>query len=73
MLKKSGHYYADWRDADGTRHRRAFPTAAEASSYSRQMREEVRSKKATRREPSASSSMRGHKAVQKTRSAHRSR
>ena len=30
MLKKYGKFYADWRDAKGTRHRKAFnsPTAA---------------------------------------------
>jgi hypothetical protein len=32
MIKKSGSYYADWRDSTGRRHRAAFPTAAEAQS-----------------------------------------
>jgi phosphoribosylaminoimidazole carboxylase PurE protein len=38
MLKKSGKYYADWRDANGRRHRAAFPTEAEALAHQARMR-----------------------------------
>ena len=38
MLHKSGSYFADWRDATGKRHRKAFPTLAEAVEYTEQMR-----------------------------------
>lgn len=38
MLHKSGSYFADWRDATGKRHRKAFPTLAEAIAHTEQMR-----------------------------------
>ncbi len=38
MLKKSGKFYADWRDANGRRHRAAFPTEAEALAHQVGMR-----------------------------------
>lgn len=42
MLKKSGSYFADWRDATGKRHRKAFPTLQEAVDYTEQMRATAR-------------------------------
>jgi hypothetical protein len=33
MLKKHGKYFADWRDASGKRHRKAFPSKRAALSY----------------------------------------
>jgi len=38
MLKKFGKFYADWRDANGRRHRAAFPTEAEALAHQARMR-----------------------------------
>jgi hypothetical protein len=38
MLKKHGSYFADWRDKNGVRHRRAFPTAQEAREFQIAMR-----------------------------------
>ncbi len=38
MLRKSGSYFADWRDATGKRHRKAFATLQEAVDYTEQMR-----------------------------------
>lgn len=38
MLHKSGSYFADWRDATGKRHRKAFPTLAEAIEHTERMR-----------------------------------
>ena len=38
MLQRYGSYFADWRDATGKRHRKAFPTLAEAVEYTEQMR-----------------------------------
>lgn len=38
MLKKSGKYYADWRDTNGRRHRAAFPTEAEALAHQARMK-----------------------------------
>lgn len=39
MQKKSGKFYADWRDHAGVRHRKAFPTKKEAAAYQSTMRE----------------------------------
>lgn len=38
MLKKFGSFFADWRDKNGVRHRRAFPTAQEAREFQIAMR-----------------------------------
>ena len=38
MLRKHGSYFADWRDKDGVRHRRAFPSAQEAREFQIAMR-----------------------------------
>jgi len=38
MLKKHGSFFADWRDTNGVRHRRAFPTAQEAREFQTAMR-----------------------------------
>jgi hypothetical protein len=38
MLKRYGSYFADWRDATGKRHRKAFATLQEAVDYTEQMR-----------------------------------
>jgi hypothetical protein len=35
MLQKSGKWLADWRDSNGTRHRKAFASKSEAERYSR--------------------------------------
>jgi len=37
MLKKHGSYYADWRDALGHRHRKAFPTNDQARAFKAKM------------------------------------
>ena len=42
MLKKSGSYFADWRDTTGKRHRKAFTTLQEAVDYTEQMRAAAR-------------------------------
>lgn len=46
MLKKSGKFYADWRDAAGTRHRKAFTTLKAASRHQARMQKDTASKKA---------------------------
>jgi len=38
MLKKCGKFMADWRDANGTRHRKAFDTQREAIDHADKMR-----------------------------------
>jgi len=38
MQKKCGKFLADWRDASGVRHRKAFDTMKEATAYAQQMR-----------------------------------
>ncbi len=38
MQKKCGKFLADWRDAAGVRHRKAFDTLKAASDYSEEMR-----------------------------------
>jgi len=38
MLKRCGKFMADWRDANGRRHRAAFPTEAEALAHQARMR-----------------------------------
>lgn len=37
MLKKCGKFLADWRDANGTRHRKAFDTLKEAIDHTEKM------------------------------------
>ncbi len=37
MLKKCGKFMADWRDASGTRHRKAFDTLKEAIDHTEKM------------------------------------
>lgn len=39
MQKRCGKFMADWRDAKGIRHRKAFPTAAEAIAHVQRMNE----------------------------------
>jgi len=39
VQKKSNKYFADWRDSNGQRHRKAFPTAKEARAFQKAMRE----------------------------------
>lgn len=39
MLSKYGKFYADWEDAEGRRHRKAFATAKEARNHSAVMHE----------------------------------
>jgi len=38
MQEKCGKFMADWRDATGRRHRKAFTTKAEAAAHAEQMR-----------------------------------
>lgn len=38
MQKRYGKFLADWRDAAGVRHRKAFDTLKEANDYAQQMR-----------------------------------
>ena len=38
MQKRCGKFLADWRDATGTRHRKAFDTLKEANDFTHQMR-----------------------------------
>lgn len=45
MQMKSGKYLADWRDAKGIRHRKAFPTTREAREYQKQQQARARSLK----------------------------
>jgi hypothetical protein len=65
MQKKCGKFLADWRDAAGARHRKAFTTRAAALAFQREMQQAVRSKKAQarrspRRKPSAPTVTRAH-------------
>ena len=43
MQKRYGKYLADWRDADGVRHRKAFDTLQEAAEYAEHMRTQLKS------------------------------
>ncbi|MGA2000233.1 MAG: thiamine pyrophosphate-dependent dehydrogenase E1 component subunit alpha [Terriglobales bacterium] len=45
MQKKSGSFYADWRDSTGRRHRRAFAKERDALNFQRQQQESARSKR----------------------------
>ena len=45
MQKKSGSYFADWRDSLGRRHRKAFPTRREARAFTQAMRDTARKSK----------------------------
>ena len=38
MQQKHGKYYADWRDAKGKRHRKAFTSLKEAIKHTEKMR-----------------------------------
>ncbi|HZQ22309.1 MAG TPA: hypothetical protein VFA89_05865 [Terriglobales bacterium] len=38
MQKRYGKFLADWRDAAGTRHRKAFDTIKEANDFAQHMR-----------------------------------
>jgi hypothetical protein len=40
MKMKCGKYLADWRDRQGIRHRKAFPSKKAAEKYQTKMREE---------------------------------
>ncbi len=48
MQKKSGKFFADWRDSTGRRHRRAFANQREALDFQRQQQESARSKRQAR-------------------------
>jgi TPP-dependent pyruvate/acetoin dehydrogenase alpha subunit len=45
VQKKSGSFYADWRDSTGRRHRRAFAKERDALNFQRQQQESARSKR----------------------------
>jgi len=45
MLKKHGKYFADWRDSGGVRRRKAFPTAKDARTFQKQMRQAAHARK----------------------------
>jgi hypothetical protein len=49
MIEKLGKFYADWRDATGTRKRKAFRTKHAAKIYQAKMQRAARSKKAKAR------------------------
>jgi hypothetical protein len=51
MLRKSGSYFADWRDATGQRHRKAFSTLQEAVDYTEKMRAGTRPESPNSRPP----------------------
>ncbi|HKW57173.1 MAG TPA: hypothetical protein VJN42_07420 [Candidatus Acidoferrum sp.] len=54
MIKKHGSYFADWRDAQGKRHRKAFRTRKAAAQFTEsQRRERDAAKKARPRKHSA--------------------
>jgi hypothetical protein len=46
MKKQNGSWYADWRDAEGKRHRKAFPTKAAAENHQQRQQQKARTKKA---------------------------
>lgn len=46
MLKKSGKWLADWRDANGKRHRKAFLSKDSAIRYQNSQARDAESKKA---------------------------
>jgi len=58
MQKRYGKFMADWRDATGTRHRKAFDTQREAKAHTEAMRslahpgERTPPKTSTQRPPS---------------------
>lgn len=49
VSKKAKEYFADWRDENGKRHRRAFRTAADARAFQTKKQREVEAKKAQAR------------------------
>jgi hypothetical protein len=61
MKNKHGKWYADWRDARGVRHAKAFPTKKAARLYSKRMQKEAQAGKARRSRRSAKSQRRGSK------------
>ncbi len=44
MFQKGGKFYADWRDQNGVRKRKSFPTAKIALNFEGQQKAETRSK-----------------------------
>ena len=48
MQKKSGKFFADWRDCTGKRHRRAFAKERDALDFQRQQQEFARSRRQAR-------------------------
>jgi hypothetical protein len=59
MQRKYGKWYADWDDANGKRHRKAFDTKKQALRYQTRMRSDVTAKKARASAQSATSPKRG--------------
>lgn len=49
MFEKNGKFFADWRDSDGTRHRKSFTTAALALEFEKASRGKAAPKKAEAR------------------------
>jgi len=59
MIHKSGKWFADWRDENGIRRRKAFRTKATAASFQRRMQAQTTTKKAQASAPRAQSSKHG--------------
>jgi len=62
MLHKSGKWFADWRDAQGRRRRKAFDSKPAALRYQARQRAEVLTKKVHGSAPSATSPQPGRNA-----------
>lgn len=61
MQKKSGKWFADWRDATGVRHRKAFATRKAALKHQTRQANAAHEKKAHASAPSPSYALRGRK------------
>ena len=70
MQTRYGKWFADWRDAAGTRRRKAFSTKQKAQKYQDKMQSEASSKKARARAASAISPAPGARAGQRRISTH---
>ena len=65
MFEKNGKYFADWRDADGTRTRKSFTSKRAAQRFEAEQRAAIHPKSKGVRKPSRPSSRHmSHAAVQ---------